>query len=324
MNPRESSIDILKILAMFMVAYYHCCWNMDYGYTAGESQYMPNFARILMNMCSVSVPLFFMCSGYCTLASASSGWKKMGMKVVTVLVLTLVWDYLVRFPTWFMYTLSALYLSTPVLRWFMQRCPRLFAAGVATIALATSGMNGIYVFSRPFAPQSMEWYHVQGLFTSYSLVYYSLGAWSKGRDIPLKWAVSSFVVGLLLSTAECSIMTIYTGEMIDGVNGSFPMLSTLFMTFGVFSMVRHVRLAPQSSWVKPLALISSGCLAVYIFHCFYLRLLTWHVLLPMLQCDRVLYTILTAVPFTLLVCSLSWCTGMLIRRIPYVRCLMKL
>ncbi len=321
---RKPFIDILKTLAMFMVVCYHCCfYKMDYGYTPGATEYVPNLARALMNLCSMGVPLFFMCSGYCTLASASSGWKKMGRKVLTILLLTLLWNYVTPFPIWFFISLSALYLATPILRRLKQHYPRLYWCGVACIGFATFGLNETYVISRLFAPNIMDNYHIQGLFTSYALVYYTLGDWFKSRNVPAKLALGVLVAGFALSLVDGAILTTACGNIFDGVNGAFPMLSSLLMTVGTFSLLERFKLDPQSRATKTMALIASGCLAVYIFHIFFLNTIN-QLLASVWNAKITQYSIPGAIVWSLLIWAISWSAGMLIRRIPYVCYLMKL
>ncbi len=324
MQNRETSIDLLKIAAMLMVVFYHTSYyNLDYGYTEGASDYVPNLARALMNLCSMGVPLFFMCSGYCTLASSSSGWKKMGRKVITILLLSLLWNYLTLFPVWFFKTLAVLYLITPALRLAKERFPRLYWCGIVCTGLASFGMNEAYALSRMFTPNVLDGCRITGVFTTYALVYYALGDWLRGRKISPLAATAALAGGFILSLADCSLLTNARGSMFDGVNASFPMLSALLMTFGTFSLVRRLPNQNGGGVAHALAVISSGCLAVFIFHGYLLTNFKRPVC-DLLHIEATQYNLFQALVLTIIFWVLSWCIGMTIRQIPYARVLMKL
>ena len=53
--------DVIKIIAAFMVCFYHL-GLLDVG-TVSESFYFPNLNKLILNLCSMSVPLFFMVNG---------------------------------------------------------------------------------------------------------------------------------------------------------------------------------------------------------------------------------------------------------------------
>lgn len=63
MKSRIVYIDLLKIIAMFLVSFYHIgYYYIDYGFIKNV-YYVPNFNRIVMNICAMSVPIFFIVSG---------------------------------------------------------------------------------------------------------------------------------------------------------------------------------------------------------------------------------------------------------------------
>ncbi len=320
MTARESCIDLLKTAAMFMVVYYHCCYYyLDFGYKAGSADYLPNTARALMNLCSMGVPLFFMCSGYCTLASPASTWRKMGRKALTILLLTLIWSMLIPFPAWFFITLAALYLATPVLRLIRQQHPRLYWSAMACLFLGCFGLNEFCALSHLLSPNVPAGASIRGFFTAYALVYYALGEYLRGRKLPVWTGIASFVSGFALSLLDGTLLTRAQGVMFDGVNAAFPMLSALLMSLGLFSLSQHLILKPESAPARALATLSGGCLAVYLLHLF-LHLKAAEQLLSGM--DTMSLPLSTG--WALSICTLSWAAGMLIRRIPGIRCLMKL
>lgn len=59
MKKRILYIDLLKIIAMFLVSFYHIgYYYIDYGFIE-NSYYIPNLNRITMNICAMSLPIFF-------------------------------------------------------------------------------------------------------------------------------------------------------------------------------------------------------------------------------------------------------------------------
>ena len=53
--------DLIKIVAAFMVCFYHL-GLLDVG-TVSEAFYVPNINKLILNLCAMSVPLFFMVNG---------------------------------------------------------------------------------------------------------------------------------------------------------------------------------------------------------------------------------------------------------------------
>lgn len=321
---RHPGIDALKIIAMFMVVFYHACYyKLNYGFEEGSNVYIPNLTRCLMNLCSVSVPLFFMCSGYCTLPSSSSSWRKMIKKVIMIAVLTLFWNYVCPFPTWFFFSLAALYLVTPLLRYVRSRHHILYWLGISLIFLATFATNEAYVLSRLWSPNFLDGYEIQGLFTSYALVYYALGGAFREKRLPLPTAIILFILGYTLSLIDTSILSTANGKVFDGVNAAFPMMSSLMMSCGIFAVFMRLRdVNPKLRNI--LALVGGGCLSVYILHScvtkYIVRSMAW------LGIESFNYPITMSLGLilTCIVMAISLLIGFTIRKIPYISLLLKL
>ena len=55
---KNYNIDLIKIIAMTMVVYYHVCYyKQDFGYEAGMEVYIPNAVRMVVSLCCVGMLL---------------------------------------------------------------------------------------------------------------------------------------------------------------------------------------------------------------------------------------------------------------------------
>lgn len=124
---RNPSVDIIKIIAMIMISYYHIGYSrLDYGFTPGQDNYMPNFSRIVMNLCAMGVPLFFIAAGYLTISRKYTA-RKIFLKILTIAVLATLWNYITPIPVWFLITLSGLYLIQPIIHFLQEKHPTLYS-----------------------------------------------------------------------------------------------------------------------------------------------------------------------------------------------------
>lgn len=116
-------LDWLKLIAAWLVVFYHLSfYRLDYGFVPGMA-YWPNLNRIAMCFAACSVPIFFLVNG-ALMFHRHRPWKEPVLKASKILVLILVW-YLADFPYWFIRTLIILYLLFPILQWLRERYPML-------------------------------------------------------------------------------------------------------------------------------------------------------------------------------------------------------
>ena len=315
---RNYNIDLIKIIAMTMVVYYHVCYyKQDFGYEAGMGVYIPNAARMVMSLCSAGVPLFFMCSGYCNVGKSWKGWSVLLKKVGTIAILTIFWNWLTPFPYWFLITLSGLYLITPVLRYMEDKLPYLFWLAVIGIFMATMGMNLAYLITRAVEVNFIPGYHQQGLMTSYAIVFYVLGAQMKKHLLPNWLSLFSIVAGYGLLTWELVVHTTLDGIVFDGVNASFPTVGALLFSGGLFVLMMRVPL--NKACVQKVAVfIATGCLMVYIFHLF-----IWKALCQWVNISEQI-GIGAGVLLSLVVMIISFMLGWALRQIPGIRALVSI
>ena len=275
-----------------------------------------------MNLCSMSIPLFFMCSGFCLLNSCSSSLSKMAKKVAYIVILTIIWNYLTPFPYWFFITLSALYLSTPIQKYLIENKPGLYWFGIGVVFLLTQLSNEIYVLSKA-CDISLSWPNrIQGLFTTYSLVHFAIG-YSLSQKIPsLKVTALAILLGITLGIFDGMILTTDPNKPFDGVNAAFPCLSSLLLAYGVLSLLLHYqnRFTKISDFLK---LCASCCLPIYILHMELIRLTSpnYNYLHSTFDSNPNIYTGLI---WSLLICVTCGIVGLVIKKIPYIQHLMKL
>lgn len=321
---RNQAIDCAKVIATIMVVFYHAMYfRLPYYIgTSIPNFYVPTFDRLIMNLCSMSIPLFFMCSGYCLLNSSSSSFSKMAKKVAYIIVLTLIWNYLTPFPYWFFITLSALYLSTPIQRYLITQKPVLYWLGVSVIFLLTHISNEVYVITKAF-DFSLNWPNrIQGMYTTYSLVYFAAGYHLSQKNTTLWASISAIIAGIMLGIFDGIILSTNPDKPFDSVNGAFSCLSSLFLAFGFLSLLLHFQnhSTKVSAFFK---LCSSCCLPIYILHMCIIRITSSYYsnLHTISDCNPNVYT---GFIWTLFICLVCGITGYIIRKLPYIQFLMKL
>ncbi|MDE7387493.1 MAG: acyltransferase family protein [Muribaculaceae bacterium] len=76
-RPRNLNIDLIKIIAMIGVV----CLHTTYAFTVGD---MPYIAQFLYRTAVISIPLFFMVSGYLLLGRESAGFSYSFRKILKI------------------------------------------------------------------------------------------------------------------------------------------------------------------------------------------------------------------------------------------------
>lgn len=321
---RNQAIDYAKILATIMVVFYHAIYYELAYYTDTTilGLYVPSFNRIIMNLCSMSIPLFFMCSGFCLLNSCSSSLSKMAKKVAYIVILTIIWNYLTPFPYWFFITLSALYLSTPIQKYLIENKPGLYWLGIGVVFILTQLSNEIYVLSKA-CDISLSWPNrIQGLFTSYAIVHFAIGYTLSQKKPSVKISTLTILLGMILGIFDGMLLTTDPNKPFDGVNAAFPCLSSLLLAYGVLSLLLHYqnRFTKVSDFLK---LCASCCLPIYILHMKFIGLSRpyYNDFNTALEIQPNIYTGLI---WSLLICITCGIVGLGIKKIPYLKYLMKL
>lgn len=252
-------LDLIKIVAAFLVVFYHIAfYSLDYGFVLG-TPYVPNIDRIIMSIAACSVPLFFLVNGALML-SKPRPWKSVYFKAAKVLILIVLCRFL-SFPDWFFKTLIALYLLYPLIAYLWEKKRLYYYALMAALLIFPFLYNQCVVFSKFFFSHSLR---ITGAKTMYSILYFCLGnVLIRRKTVPLWKSILLSLSGLLVLLMDCVILTNANQEMADGVNGAFPTIGTLLLSTGIFDCLKHIQIEKEH-WL--LAFYSNGILSIYLLH----------------------------------------------------------
>lgn len=278
-NKRVFGYDLLKALAMFLVVFYHFLM-LDFSFEPGVF-YIPNFNKIIQLICAAGVPLFFMVNGALTI-NGKITFNKVVNKVPRLFLIAVFWTLVLRCGVigfllgngqphsiygfinyyWFLISLAYVY----ILNYLIQILPKWFGYLLVIAIFSVTFLNNfvwdIILFVNP--DQALpRWGHT-GFFTLYGIVYSRIGAYLKNKNLSTPICVIIFLLGLALNAFTTIAMTNHDGVVYDGVNGSFPTFGAMFLSIGLFCLLRDVK---DNFWpsqlIKTVGINSGG---VYIFH----------------------------------------------------------
>ena len=298
LNKRIIYYDFLKLVAACMVVFYHL-GTISFG-IIDDTLYFPNINRIIMNLCQISVPIFFMVNGGLLLNKNIN--KSMIYKSIKLIIIYIIWskliggiteiinmdnvritsDFLIKtiihndYSLWFLKTLSILYFLYPLIKWIYDRENEIYLKIMLyTIFIFPFLYNYVILIFKVF---NIEKYNLNmlprtGFFTLYSILYFTIGGLLskdiKNRSIfdrTINKAIALIIVGLALSTLEGIIMTNINKSMFDGVNSSFPTIGALLMSIGVFYTSSKMRIKQNGYVHRFIEFIGKNSMGVYIFH----------------------------------------------------------
>lgn len=305
-----------------MISYYHIGYSrLDYGFTPGQENYMPNFSRIVMNLCAMGVPLFFIAAGYLTISRKYTA-RKIFLKILTIAVLATLWNYITPFPVWFLITLSGLYLIQPIIHFLQEKHPTLYIVMMLGAAMPSFVYNFAFEMGLLLDSSIVEGFRRGGALTTYAIVYYMVGGLLVKYRIKVKTALLLLLLGIALTTMEGIIITNHTGKMFDNVNASFPTLGALSMSLGLYSLLLRISIN-ENRVSRSLEIIGGTCLAVYIFHLTAAHLILGDLYRSIWGC-RIQMNIFSCLIYTLIVDIVCALAGYSLQSIPYIRNLLKL
>lgn len=311
MKKRILYLDLLKILAMFLVSFYHIGYYfLDYNFVSNV-HYIPNLNRIIMNICAVSVPLFFTVSGSIALNKNYTN-KQLLHKIFYLFILLIFWSILIKFPRWFLITLIGLYIIYPILKYFFDNNKNIYYLIIAFFLIMPFIYNFIIFLGISFDIKKLNFLTRTGFFTLYSVVYFSLGGvlYNLNKKNPLL-CIICFLFGLLLTTLEGYSYTNYNNAMFDNVNASFPTIGALIMCVGIFLFFKNININ-NINITNLITTISKNCFSVYLFH-----LPIWSTLNKFLNISFM--NLFQCMILTLIVDSIAIIISILIKKIPYLK-----
>ncbi len=276
---RVYGYDLLKALAMFMVVFYHFLM-LDFSFEPGQL-YVPNFNKIIQLICAAGVPLFFMVNGALTINNKIT-LNKVVVKVSRIFLIAIFWTLVLRCGVigyligngqpqsvfgfinyyWFLISLAYVYILNYLIQILPKWCGYLLVIAIFSVTFLNNFIWDIILFVDPDHTLP-RWGHT-GLFTLYGIVYSRIGAYLKNRNLSTPVCILIFLLGLALNIFTTIAMTNHDGAVYDGVNGSFPTFGAMFMSIGLFGLLKDVK---DNFWpsqlIKTVGINSGG---IYIFH----------------------------------------------------------
>ena len=307
---RVLSLDFLKILAAFLVVFYHLAYSkLDYGFTEGQL-YWPNLNRIAMCFASCSVPVFFLVNGVLMMGRERS-WKSVYLKALNIAVLMVLWS-VAQFPSWFFRTLALTYLMHPLLQYLLKKKMPLYLLLCGAVFVMPFLYNAMVLVIKAMGiqaigPVPVGGLQVTGVFTMYGLLYFMMGPLLERKEkYPVWLGILCAVSGWALVITECVIYTNLDQAVYDGVNHAFPTIGALLLSVGVYMLVKRLDLRRLE---KPIAFLCDGILPVYVMH-------IGVILLIKRLTGPFTLNLATAILGTCGVCLICTLLGKLLQRIP--------
>ena len=331
--------DALKVLAMFLLVYYHT-GMIDIGFREGV-YYYPTPIHLISLLYVCGVPMFFMVNGALTVGRGYS-LKKTASKVLRCICIGYFWglcmqtllilrhhslsidtigSFLSQYTLynnyfWFMYTLGILYVVSFVLGKLPIWCRCCVVAFLLIFPFGTNLVWDFIILKNP-AVSMPKWGHI-GFFTLYSVVYLYVGHYLAHHNVNKWLIVLSAIVGYGLVILETIAVTNYHHTQFDGASYCCPTYGALLLTIAVFVWVKDWNL--RDGFLKRyISFLGDNTLGIYIFHL--LLLATMGTLFP--QIKGITLNPLFVVIIVLVNMTLSACISEALRRTP-LRFLIKL
>lgn len=301
--------DVLKLLAAFLVVFYHYAnHELDFGFT-GNLPYYPNLDRILMSFASCSVPIFFVVNGALML-SRDRTVKYIWFRAAKLIVLIFVWRA-TGFLSWFFITLTIYYSIFPIIQYCWNNYRKPYYLGMLCILIMPFGYNAIILLLRIAGICALN---KTGVFTMYGLLYFMLGPILTKNDVGnRKMGIAFAATGWIVVCLESVIYTNITGVMHDGVNSCFPTIGALLLTVGMVLIFRDINFRRCKRWIE---FAANGILPIYLTHMLFIFLLE----------DVGLYAdrLSVALIGTIGICAIGILIGNVVKKIPVIQWFFKI
>ncbi|MEE4408858.1 MULTISPECIES: acyltransferase [unclassified Serratia (in: enterobacteria)] len=280
MSTKIGWIDNLRAVACMMVVMIHATtYYVTNGMAVGEHNW--DIANVLNGMSRVSVPLFFMISGYLFFGEKSAGKKhfiRIGCCILFYSLIALVyiaaftkigfWPSLrgmlqkpVFYHLWFFYAIAVIYLLSPLIS--VKPVSRRYLAGVLVIlaVIANPNTGAVTVGNAHLLPVNLYIYGDTFYYLLYALAGRAIGMMDTGRR-GISWLAA---LGFALSVAL--IVRGTKSQMF--INGSFA--DTFYIYCGPLVFIAAVSLLVWFKNCLPdpigwLGIFSRHSLAIYGFH----------------------------------------------------------
>lgn len=343
--PRLWFLDLLRILATYGIVLLHTSpLPVEHSAVDGLPWRIVITISILFRWC---VPAFIMISGALFLSpekSFSTGrlYKKTILRIVTcflfwssfyaaahcIIMGKGKWTFLNQllrghYHMWFIFTILALYMLTPLLR-KMTESRKLTEYFLVLGLLFTFLFPRLLAFIQLFAPPHADVIasmqsavaQVNPLSGACALYYYVLGHYLCAYP-PRKALHRPLIAAGALGCIATIVLTIWHSALLGTPSGQFydmSSISVLAMTVGVFVLFQYgfVRFMPTASQKRALLMLSTCSFGVYLAHPFFIERIQ-----PTLPPSPIV--LIVGMPLTALgIYALSMAVSMLLHRIPVI------
>ena len=321
---RNYGIDIMKIIAAFMVVFYHF-GHREYDFIM-PSRYLPNIDYIFQTLVACSIPLFFMVNSALLLNKKYTNFNIL-KKIFKVLFIILIWK-VIDFPDWFLKTLIILYILYPLFKKLFDRdskwlyiiiCffiafPDIYNMIVSIFKVCELKNISVFPYQLSIAelPRTV-------FFTLYSIPLFLLG----GIVVKKQWNIEKWkiIFLIILGWGECLFEAItntrYSRELFDSGNGNFPTIGALMMALGFFLLFYNLEVPER--YKNVICILGQNVLPVYLFHMIFIRWINSIIIPPIHTLPFVVDIFISALIYLLTVGI-----GQILMKIPYLKELVKI
>lgn len=320
---RKSYLDLLRILACYLVIFNHMPGNVLYEYAAGPVQWV---YMLRSAFTTINVPLFFMISGALLLPREESLAvilkKRVGRMVLVVFIFTAVtalsydpWGKSLRefvrltvegsdmtFSYWFLYAYIGFLLLLPFMRSIAGRFGRKefqYLLGLHVLFCSVWAMLNALICWLGKTPMALNWAFSIPLVDAKAFFYPLMGYYldhvlqvEKLKKKQLGLLIAAALLGLLLSAVFTYGQRMAEGTFTEDFIGLFDYLSAIAVFVTVKYLFVNARKGIGPRLEKLLAVASSLTFGVYLLDPLLKEWIYWPVLHPVL--DPVLPKLLLA------------------------------
>ena len=287
-----------------MVCFYHL-GLLDVGMVQ-DTFYIPNFNKLTLNLCAMSVPLFFMVNGALMLRRTYT-IKEVIFRTLKIIALYFIWVIILgkigkiffeieeltileilkgnrttlSVHLWFLRTIAILTILLPLLKWIYNcQSKKLLVILMMAILIFPFMYNYFVLGAKWFSISPFSNYSVTGVFTMYSVFYFLLGKivadmskieCERGKN-HIGLAAIAMIVGWILVGIEVTLWSNLNGSVYDGVNSSFPTIGALLMAVGTFYIVSKLPNELNQNHIKLLKVVAENIIGVYLLHTIFVNL----------------------------------------------------
>lgn len=343
-NERNINGDVIRALGICLVVFIHVCTPLvkSYNDITPASWWVAN---IIDSLSRISVPFFFISSGYFLLdptrdESTGTFWKKRVWKVlIPFLVWSLIyiaWDSIYRerhysihevfsaifegpayYHLWYLYVLIGLYIATPILRVYVRGASRNNLIYFVIVWMFAAGLAPILAHEFEFGQG------ITFIVTTELSGYFVAGSLIRQLSISTrqKWLLAlGFLIAALLTILLTYRALVAKGNgHLDDFYYDYARLNVIVMSLAGFTLLNSINLTRLLS-IRPLRNVilglSSTSLGIYLIHVLILELLDYQ--RPVVQWSQttVVATFFAILGYSAVAIALSYLVVRLLRKFP--------